>query len=206
MKLLFFGPQGSGKGTQAVVISQKLNIPHISVGDLLRGTTGVLKIELDSYMNQGKLVPDELTIKILKERLLNNDCKKGFILDGFPRNLNQLEMLKNITAIDKAIEITLTDDESIKRISGRVTCEKCKAGYNELTSPKPQEPGVCDVCEGKLIRRSDDNPEAVKKRLHTYHQDTEPILNSFKEKLIKINGIQPIEKITQEILEKLKKK
>jgi len=204
MKLLFIGPQGSGKGTQAAIISKEINIPHISTGDLFRAATGTLKEELDSYMNSGKLVPDELTLKILKQRLEHHDCKKGFILDGFPRNLKQAELLEHITKIDKVIEIDISDKEAIKRLSGRVSCEKCKAGYNLVTEPKPKNPHKCDICQGKLIQRADDTEQAIKKRLETYHKETEPILKKYENLLITINGEQNIDKITEEILEKLK--
>jgi len=203
MKLLFIGPQGSGKGTQAAIISKELNMPHISTGDLFRSIKGELKQELDSYMNSGKLVPDELVIKILKQRISQLDYKKGFILDGFPRTINQAYLLKKITNIDKVIDIELDDETSIKRISGRVTCEKCKVGYNLITEPKPKNPKFCDICNGKLIKRADDNPKAVRKRLEIYHKETEPILNEYKHLTIKINGDQHIDNINKEILEKL---
>ena len=225
VKIIFIGPQGSGKGTQAKILSEELKIPHISTGDIFRSLTGELKQEVDAIINKGNLVPDELTVKILKQRIQEPDTKAGFILDGFPRNLEQTKLLEKITTIDKVIEITLSDEEAIKRISGRVTCEKCKAGYNELTSPKPKTPGICDVCGGKLIRRADDTKEAVKKRLETYHRETEPILEQYQKNyaqsasfldapksikdfghqniLIKINGEQPIENISLEIREKL---
>lgn len=204
MKLLFIGPQGSGKGTQAAIISKYLNISHISTGDIFRSLTGELKQQVDSIINKGNLVPDELTLKILKQRISNTDCNKGFILDGFPRNLNQANLLENIIKIDKVIEISISDEEAIKRIAGRVTCEKCKTGYNLITEPKPKDPSQCDKCNGKLVQRADDNPEAIKKRLHTYHQETEPILNKYKQILIKINGEQDIDALTQEIIKKLK--
>ena len=165
MKLLFIGPQGSGKGTQAAIMSKQLNIPHISIGDLFRNAEEELKEELDEYMEQGKLVPDELTLKILKKRIFQPDCKRGFILDGFPRNLNQASLFKTITDIDKVIEITLSDQEAIKRLSGRVSCEKCNESYNIFTEPKPKNPLHCDLCGGKLVRRTDDNERAIKKKL-----------------------------------------
>jgi len=203
MKIIFVGPQGSGKGTQAKIISEKLHIPHISIGDLMRGAKGELKSELDFYMNSGKLVPDELVVKILKERIKEEDCKNGFILDGFPRNLNQTKLLEKITMVDRVVEITLSDEEAIKRISGRLTCANCKASYNEFTAPIPKEKGICDLCKGILIKRADDNPEAVKKRLEIYHKETEPILKEYYKILIKVNGNSEIDKITNEILEKL---
>lgn len=204
MKLIFIGPQGSGKGTQAVLLSKELNIPHISTGDMFRALQGELKQQVDALINKGNLVPDELTLKILKERIEKQDCKEGFILDGFPRNLAQTDLLNNITNVDKVIEITLPDKEAINRISGRVTCEKCKAGYNLFTAPKPKDPDKCDICGGKLIKRADDTEGSVKKRLMIYHRETEPILKKYKNIIIKINGDQDIEKINKEILERLK--
>lgn len=204
MKLLFIGPQGSGKGTQAAIISKELGISHISTGNLFRNAKDELKQELDEYMEQGKLVPDELTLKILKQRLYQADSKNGFILDGFPRNLNQANLLKSITEIDKVIEITVSDLESIKRLSGRVSCEKCNESYNIFTEPKPKNPLYCDLCGGKLIRRGDDNEQAIKKRLEIYHNETEPILKEYQDILIKINGEQNIDKITEDITTKLK--
>ncbi len=204
MKLLIIGPQGSGKGTQAQLISKKLQIPHISTGDLFRELQGELKQEVNNYMNQGKLVPDELTIKILKQRLEQPDTEKGFILDGFPRNLNQTELLKQITDIDKVIEIDISDELAIKRITGRRLCKNCNINYNLITEPKPKNPSKCDKCQSPLIQRPDDTEEAVKKRLQTYHQETEPILNIYKNKIIKVNGEQSIEDVDKEIMEKLK--
>jgi adenylate kinase len=203
MKLLFIGPQGSGKGTQAAIISKHLGIPHISTGDIFRSLTGELKQTVDEIINKGHLVPDELTLKILKQRISQPDCYRGFILDGFPRNINQADSLEKITKIDKVIEINISDKEAIKRLSGRVNCEKCKEGYNLITTPKPKDKNHCDKCGGKLIQRADDNEDAIKKRLHTYHKETEPILEKYKHITIKINGEQDIEQITKEILEKL---
>ena len=178
MKIIFIGPQGSGKGTQAKILSEKLNIPHISTGDLFRALDGELKQEVDTIINQGNLVPDELTIKILKERLEKPDAQQGFILDGFPRNLNQAKLLETITQTDKIIEITLHDEEAIKRISGRINCKECGAIFNKFTNPPKQE-NTCDNCQGELTQRADDTEEAVKKRLTTYHNKTEPILDYY---------------------------
>jgi len=205
-KIVFIGPQASGKGTQAKILSQNLNIPHISMGDLLREIEGELKEQTHKLMNQGKMIPDDLTLKIIKERIEKPDCNNGFILDGFPRNINQANLLKNILKIDKIIEITLSDEEAIKRISGRVTCKDCKEGFNTLTAPKPKKENICDICEGELIKRADDNEEAVKKRLEIYHKDTEPILTEYNNQgidILKINGEQTIEKISQDIKEKV---
>jgi adenylate kinase len=203
MKLIFIGPQGSGKGTQAKILSEKLNIPHISTGDLLRNATGKLGEELRTQMNSGSLISDELVIKLLEQRILNEDCKNGFILDGTPRNINQVNLLKNMTKIDKVIEITLSDELAIERISSRLSCKKCGAVYNILTNP-PKNKNICNLCKEELYRRADDNPDAIKKRLEIYHKETEPILKEYKNILIKINGNQEIDKITEDILNTLK--
>ncbi len=201
---IFVGVQGSGKGTQAKTISKELGMCHISTGDLFRELTGELKTEVDSYMNAGKLIPNELVIEILEERIEKDDCKKGIILDGFPRNLEQANALDKKLKVDKVVEIQISDKESLKRLSGRFTCENCKEGYNIYTAPKPKQNGICDKCGGKLVQRADDNPEAIKKRIEDYHNQTEPILNHYKDKVIKIDGEQTIEAINKELLEKLK--
>ncbi len=203
VKIIFIGPQGSGKGTQAKIISEELKIPHISTGDLFRAIEGKLKEEVDSYVNKGTLVPDELTVKILKERISKPDCKEGFILDGFPRNLNQAKLLEKITKIDKVIEIDITDDLSIERISSRISCKKCGIIYNTITNP-PRRKDICDRCGGELYRRSDDNPDAIKKRLQIYHKETKPILEMYKDRLVKIDGDQEIDKISMDILDSLR--
>jgi adenylate kinase len=197
MNLIFIGPQGSGKGTQAKLISEKFGFAHISTGDLLRGLNGKPKEETDSYMLSGKLVPDEFIIKILKDRIAKEDCKKGVILDGFPRNLNQAKELDKIIKIRAAFNIDISDDEAIKRISGRFLCSGCGAGYNIYTEPRPREEGICDKCGGKLIQRKDDNKEAVKTRLKTYHEETIPLLKNYN--TIKINGNQAIDKVKNDI-------
>lgn len=197
------GPQGCGKGTQAKILSKRLGICHISTGDLLRNAEGDLKKELDEYMNSGKLVPDELIVKILKERIQEADCNEGFILDGFPRNLNQANLLKNIVDIDKIVEIGLSDEEAVKRISGRVNCKMCGESYNTLTDAHPKIEGKCDSCGGELFRRADDSEEAVKKRLEIYHSETEPILDLYKDEVVRINGEQSIDSIAKEIEEKV---
>lgn len=203
MRLIFVGPQGSGKGTQADIISKKLNIPHISTGDLLRNIGAGLKEEVDSYINKGHLVPDDLILRILNERIMNKDCDEGFILDGFPRNLNQAKELDNIMDVDEVVEIEISDEESIRRISGRRGCKDCGAIYNVATSPKPRTPGVCDKCQGNLTQRKDDNEEALKKRLEVYHNETKKILDRYKS--VKINGEQSIEKVTSDILKIISK-
>ena len=197
MNLIFIGPQGSGKGTQAKIISNKFSFAHISTGDLLRNLGGELKKQAEEYMQSGKLVTDEFIIKILKERVEKEDCKKGVILDGFPRNLNQSYELDKIIKITDAVNIDISDEESIKRISGRFLCSKCGEGYNIYTEPKPTEFGKCDKCSGELIQRKDDNTEAVKKRLEIYHEETSPILKHYN--TIKIKGERNIEDVQKDI-------
>ena len=203
MNIIFFGPQGSGKGTQAKIISKKLNLIHISTGDLFRNLIkNKLKKEIDNYINKGHLIPDKLIIKLLKQRIKQNDCKKGFILDGFPRNKSQAELLDKITKINKAIEINISDKLAIERISSRVSCKKCGIIYNLKTNP-PKKENICNKCKNEIYRRADDNPKAIKKRLETYHKETKPILKKYKSILVTINGAQEINNITKEILKNL---
>lgn len=202
MKLLFIGIQGSGKGTQGKIISEKLKIPHISTGDLLRSAKGKLKEKIDEFSSKGELVPDEIVLELLKERVKGEE---GFILDGFPRNLKQAEELDKIFDVDKVVEIFISDEEALKRLLGRRSCPKCGANYNIYTAPKPKKEGICDVCGTKLEKRADDNEDSIKKRIEIYHRQTEPILNHYKNKLIKINGEQEIQKVCDDILSSLKK-
>jgi adenylate kinase len=199
-KLIFIGPQGSGKGTQAKIIAKELNLCHISTGDLLRNTKGELKKQVDQIIKAGNLVPDNLMLKILKQKLNSKECKGGFILDGFPRNIEQAKALDKITKIDKIIEIYISDSNAIKRISNRLSCKNCGAVFNTLTNP-PKKAGICDFCSGELFKRTDDTVEAIKKRLEIYHKNTEPILRHYKS--IRIDGAQDINKVAEEILQAL---
>lgn len=203
MNVIFVGVQGSGKGTQAKLISEKSGLCHVSSGDLLRGAEGELKEKVEEIINKGELISDELMIDILKERIKKEDCKKGVIFDGSPRNLNQARLLGDVVVVDNVVEIRISDEEALKRLSGRVSCKNCGAGYNLYTAPKPNNPEVCDKCDGKLIQRKDDNPEAIKKRIETYHNETEPVLEYYKDKVIVIDGEKEIEDISKDILEKL---
>jgi adenylate kinase len=202
MKLIFVGKQASGKGTQGKVIAQKLNLEHISTGDLLRNAGSKLKNEIHSYIDKGNLVPNELIIKLLKEKLKTID--KGFILDGFPRNLDQAKELDKEIQIDKVIEIFISDQEAKTRLTSRLNCPDCGAVFNKITNP-PKKENTCDICNAQLFSRTDDSEEeAIDKRLQTYQEQTKPILEHYKNNLIKINGEQPIEKVTQDILEYIK--
>jgi adenylate kinase len=210
MNILIFGPQASGKGTQADLIGREFNIPHISSGDLFRDNiknNTLLGAQAKQYIDKGQLVPDEVTNKMVRDRLRQIDCQPGFILDGYPRNLDQLKFLLTYTTIDMAIDLELTDDESIERISGRRVCAKCGKGYH-INYLRPMIVDVCDACQGKLVRRSDDEPETVTKRLEIYHTQTEPILDYLNENgLLKtVNGSQPIEEVFRDVKLMLNKK
>jgi len=201
MKLIFVGPQGCGKGTQAKVVAENLDVCHISTGDLLRAVEGDLKTEIKSYTDDGRLVPDELIVRILKERVLKDDCENGFILDGFPRNVAQADELDKIMDVDKVIEIVISDDESVRRIGGRRNCGGCGAIWNVNTLPKPTDETKCDKCGGDLIQRVDDNEESLRKRLEIYHNDTESILEKYES--VKVDGEQSIEKVSEDVLKAL---
>lgn len=208
MKIILLGAPGAGKGTQAEVISQKLNIPSLSTGNMLReaqkkGTP--LGQQAKSYMESGQLVPDELVIGIIKERMAQPDCVGGFILDGFPRTVAQAEALDQMgVAIDRVIEIDVPDEAIVTRMSGRRVCEGCGASYH-LTHNPPAAEGVCDKCGGKLVTRKDDDPKTVQQRLETYHRQTQPLVDYYQKagKLRTIDGNQPLEEASAAILRAL---
>lgn len=204
MNYLFIGVQGSGKGTQAKMISKSLNIPHISTGDLLRATTGELRAEIDSYITKGNLIPNELMLKILKERISRDDCQNGFLLDGYPRNIQQAKDLDAAgIKIDNAFNIEISDAEALKRIKGRWSCKKCGAGYNYATAPKPKQEGICDICGEPLSQRADDSSDdAINQRLKTYHDEIGPVIKFYN--TTKINGEQSIEKVSEDIQKAIK--
>jgi len=208
MNLIIFGPQGSGKGTQAKVLSEKLNIPHISTGDIFRENIknkSDLGIKAKVHIEQGKLVPDEIVIEMIKIRLNQMDCSLGFILDGYPRTIPQAEVLDKIVNIDKVLEVLITDEESISRISGRLSCSVDGSVYH-LKYNLPKTEGKCDKCGGNLIIREDDTEPVIKKRLSQYHEQTEPLKDYYQKqgKLINIDGMPEIKEVSEEILRKLK--
>lgn len=185
MKLILLGAPGAGKGTQAEVICKALNIPAISTGNIIRealaqGTEMGLKAK--SFMDAGQLVPDDVVIGIIKERLAKDDCANGFILDGFPRTIPQAEALDAMgVIIDKVIDIEVPDEKIAARMSGRRVCKDCGSSYHlEYKAPKAE--GVCDACEGELIQRKDDAPETVLERLAVYHKQTEPLKDYYSKK------------------------
>ena len=208
MKLILLGAPGAGKGTQAEIISEKYNIPTISTGNIIRaalknGTEMGLKAK--SYIDAGNLVPDDIVIGIIKERLAESDCANGYILDGFPRTIPQAEALDELGfAIDAALSIEVADSEIVKRMSGRRVCEKCGASYH-TEYKKPAVEGVCNLCEGKLVIRKDDEPETVKNRLDVYHEQTEPLKDYYKNcgKLICVEGQDKVKDTTALVLSAL---
>ena len=195
MKLILLGAPGAGKGTQAEILCKELNIPTISTGNILRaaikeGTpTG---LEAERYMKAGKLVPDDVIIGIITERVAADDCVNGYILDGVPRTIAQAEALEKAGIVfDDVISIEISDETIMERMTGRRVCEHCGATYHLVAVP-PKTPGVCDKCGGKLIQRHDDEPETVKARLEVYHKETEPLKDFYAERgLLKSVENQP---------------
>lgn len=189
MKIIMLGAPGAGKGTQAKMIAEKYGIPHVSTGDIFRaniknGTQ--LGMEAKQYMDQGLLVPDELTVKILLDRVANEDCKNGYVLDGFPRTIPQAEVLDKALAelgdkIDYAIDVDVPDENIVKRMGGRRACISCGATYHIEHVP-PKTEGICDTCGQELVLRDDDKPETVQNRLNVYHEQTQPLIEFYNAK------------------------
>ncbi len=185
MKLILLGAPGAGKGTQAEVISSKLAIPAVSTGNIIRealanGTEMGLKAK--SFIDAGQLVPDDVVIGIIKERLAKDDCAAGFILDGFPRTIPQAEALDAMgVTIDRVISIEVADENIVRRMSGRRVCKACGSSYH-LEYKKPAVDGVCNACGGELVQRKDDHPDTVLDRLHVYHEQTEPLKDYYEKK------------------------
>lgn len=204
MKIIMLGAPGAGKGTQAKMIADKYGVPHISTGDIFRaniknGTE--LGMEAKKYMDQGLLVPDELTVRILLDRVAQDDCKNGYVLDGFPRTIPQAEVLDSELTklgdhIDYAINVDVPDENIVKRMSGRRACLTCGATYHIEHVP-PKKEGICDVCGSELVLRDDDKPETVKNRLNVYHEQTQPLIDFYTEKgvLKTVDGTVPIEEV-----------
>jgi len=208
MRLIIFGPPGVGKGTQAQILSQKLNIPHISTGDMLREAVKnqtELGLKAKSFMDKGELVPDDVMIGIIKEVLSSERCKNGFILDGFPRTIAQAEALDKIfeelnIKLDYVISLEVDDDEIIKRLTNRRVCKNCGAVFNLLIDKIPED-NKCPRCGGELYQRSDDNPEVIKNRLKVYRESTQILLEYYAKKgiLKSINVVGEISDITEKI-------
>ncbi len=208
MKIIMLGAPGAGKGTQAHMIAEKYNLPHVSTGDIFRaniknGTE--LGKEAKGYMDRGELVPDELTVRILLDRVAQEDCKNGYILDGFPRNIPQAEVLEKELEklgekIDAAIDMEVPDESIIRRMSGRRACSSCGATYHIVNVP-PKKEGICDVCGEALILRDDDKEETVQKRLDVYHEQTQPLIEFYTKKgiLKTVDGTQDMMSVFQTI-------
>jgi len=209
MNIVFLGPPGAGKGTQAKILIERYGIPQISTGDMLRehrakGTE--LGKKAQEYMDKGQLVPDEIILGMVKERLSQPDCQKGFILDGFPRTVAQAEALDKLLSemgkkLDFALALIVPDDLLVERLTGRRTCKNCGMMYHIKYKP-PKVEGKCDVCGGELYQRPDDNEETVRNRLKVYHEQTAPLIEYYKKKgiLREIDGSKSIEEITQQII------
>ena len=213
MYIITLGAPGAGKGTQADILSQEMGLPHIASGDLFRQAlekrteVGILA---KSYMDKGELVPDEITIKMILERINQADCASGCLFDGFPRTLHQAKVLDKVLkeqekSIDKAVYIEVPNEELVKRLSGRWLCRTCQTPYHIINSP-PKTPGKCDKCGGELYQRSDDREETVRDRLNIFFAQTVPILDYYEKqnKLIRVNGNLGMQAVAKEIISALK--
>ena len=208
LRTVLLGPPGAGKGTQATRIVEKYNVPHISTGDIFReniknGTE--LGKKAKAYMDQGALVPDELTCDLVMDRIAQDDCKNGFVLDGFPRTIPQAEALtaalnKIGQSMDYAIDVDVPDENIVNRMSGRRACLNCGATYHIVSIPTKVE-GICDRCGSETVLRDDDKPETVQKRLSVYHEQTQPLIDYYKEQgiLKSVDGTQPMDKVFADI-------
>lgn len=212
MKIIMLGAPGAGKGTQAIKIAEKYGVPHISTGDIFRaniknGTE--LGKKAKEYMDKGALVPDELTCDLVVDRIHQDDCTNGFVLDGFPRTIPQAEALdaalsKDNETMDYAIDIEVPDENIVKRMGGRRACVNCGATYHIVSAP-PKVEGVCDHCGGNLTIRDDDKPETVKKRLTVYHDQTQPLIDYYRKAgiLHSVDGTQSLDDVFSEIVKVL---
>ncbi len=212
--IIFLGAPGAGKGTQAAIVAQELNVAHIASGDLFRqaleqGTE--LAIEAKSYMEKGILVPNEITIRMVLERISALDCERGVIFDGFPRNLQQAEALdkalaQQAKAIDKVVYIKVSEEELLKRLSGRWICRRCQAPYHTINSP-PKVRGKCDKCGGELYQRPDDTAQTVKKRLQVYFAQTAPLIDYYVQsgKLLEVDGEGGVDEVGRRIVVALRR-
>ncbi len=212
MKIIMLGAPGAGKGTQAKQIAEKYSIPHISTGDIFRANirnNTELGKKAKEFMDQGLLVPDELTCDLVMDRIAEDDCKNGFVLDGFPRTIPQAEALDAALAktgqkMEYAIDVDVADENIVNRMGGRRACLNCGATYHIVTIPTKQE-GICDKCGNPVVLRDDDKPETVQKRLTVYHEQTQPLIEYYKKQgiLKSVDGSQPMEKVFSDIVASL---
>lgn len=213
MNLILLGAPGSGKGTQASLLSEKFKVPHISTGDIFRAAISAgtdLGKKAQGYMNKGELVPDEIVIGIIKDRLKERDTEKGFLLDGFPRTVVQaqaldVELVNLNKKIDAVIDIEVAEDEIVRRLTGRRVCEDCQEVYHTIFEP-PENENFCDMCGGRLIQRPDDQSDTVKNRLKVYKDQTAPLIEYYREKdiLRSVNGQQEVEYVFSDIVRVIK--
>jgi adenylate kinase len=214
LNLILLGAPGAGKGTQAMKLQELYHVPKLSTGDMLRAAQIAktpLGMQAEKYMQAGKLVPDAIVIGLMKDRLVQEDCKKGYILDGFPRTVAQAQALKGMLQeqgkkIDRVVNIEVDEEELVKRLTGRRQCEKCEQGYHLQFAP-PKKEGICDRCGGKLFQRDDDQEETIRARLAVYQEMTAPLVEFYrKEKLLEtVEGEGSVDKIFDSIVEVLKK-
>ena len=209
MKIVMLGAPGAGKGTQAQMIADKFNIPHISTGDIFRaniknGTE--LGKKAKEFMDKGQLVPDELTVQLLLDRVANDDCKNGYVLDGFPRTIPQADVLDSELTklgdkVDFAINVDVPDENIVRRMSGRRACLKCGATYHIEHIP-PKKEGICDKCGSELVQREDDKPETVQNRLSVYHEQTQPLIDYYDKKNIlkTVDGTKDMQEVFSNIV------
>ena len=212
MNLMLFGAPGAGKGTQAKFLIEKYDIPQISTGDILRAAIAEktdMGMEAKKFMDEGKLVPDSTIIGIIKDRLAQDDCKKGFILDGFPRTIAQAEALKELMAnmgisLDKVISLNVPDELIVGRITGRRVCGSCGASFHVEFNPSKEE-GKCDYCGGELITRKDDNAQTVKSRLESYHAQTAPLIDFYTDMgvFVELDGTKDVKDVTSDMINAL---
>jgi adenylate kinase len=215
MRIVLLGPPGAGKGTQAKQLAKSLSLPHISTGDLLRqnvASATALGKEAKDFMNKGLLVPDELVTKMLSERFSQADVKKGFILDGYPRNINQAKVLDGILAvlklrIDLVFDLACSDAVVIQRLSGRLVCRKCGANFHKTNMP-PAKEGICDNCGGELYQRADDNVETIKKRLNVYKEEVSALIRYYEDNglLLRVNSDGQADVVLKEMIRLVNKK
>lgn len=213
MNLMVFGAPGAGKGTQAKFLIEKYGIPQISTGDILRAAISEktdMGMEAKKFMDEGKLVPDSTIIGIIKDRLAQDDCKAGFILDGFPRTLPQAEALQALMedmsiSLDKVISLNVPDDLIVGRITGRRVCSKCGASFHVEFNPSKKE-NICDYCGGDLIIRKDDNADTVKSRLSAYHDQTAPLIDFYTKMgvIVELDGTKDVSEVTKDMMDSLK--
>lgn len=209
MRIVFLGPPGVGKGTYAKAVSKEFGIPHISTGDIFREEIKretELGKKVKEYVEKGLLVPDEIVIEVVKKRLMQPDCAKGYILDGFPRTLNQAKALEEFSPPELAINFVAREDVIVERISGRRICARCGAIYHIKYMP-PKYPGICDKCGGPLILRRDDRPEVVRERLKVYHEKFKPILEYYRDKgiLVDVEANEQAPIVIPRVIEVIKK-